>query len=93
MMMLETIFKPINFSKMKTKILITVRGGMIQCISANISDIEITVADYDNLNGDPNQGLFQYYKAMPDDILSENEIEGQIKEMLADENNAIAKAK
>ena len=35
---------------MKPKVMIEVRGGMVQCVSSNLKDIDIVIIDYDNAN-------------------------------------------
>lgn len=61
---------------MKTKILITVVSGIIQSISTNTNEVEISVADFDR----DDSSVFQYYKSNGDSLLSDEVIEGQIRQ-------------
>lgn len=37
---------------MQTKILITVEGGIVQCVTSNSADIVVAIVDYDMHNSD-----------------------------------------
>jgi hypothetical protein len=75
---------------MTTKVLVTLRGGLIETISANNPDVEITVADYDNTDCyEKPKDLFQYYKSKADHILKSIVIDGQINQMEEDFKNEL----
>jgi len=66
----------------KTKVMIVVRDGIVQDVYSTNTNIEITLIDWDNINGnnDPNQWGYEHENNYPHNELTQKLLDETVKQ-------------